>query len=212
MGCGREVGRLSLRSGQADRRPRVLRIRVPAGDSRSRSRLLNRDLTMETWRPIPEYDGWYEASNLGRIRRIRPSRSAPTGRVVVPHIDGYAQVTLFKDGTRNVHLVHRLVAGAFLGSCPKGKQVNHINGDKGDNRSMNLEYVTPSENTKHAIDLLGVGRGERHGSSRLTEAEVLQIRREYVPRSSTSGVPALAKKYGVGFTAIHSIVRRRSWR
>jgi HNH endonuclease len=73
--------------------------------------------------------------------------------------------------------VHRLVAEAFLGRCPSGAQVNHINGVKTDNRVSNLEYVTRSENMKHAFRLgLQSNQGERHSQSRLTDEKVREIR------------------------------------
>jgi hypothetical protein len=117
----------------------------------------------EKWLPVVGYEGLYEVSNFGDVRSLErvAERSGPTGdvtvssRVLKPHVTpkGYLRLQLKKDGLAKNHQVHRLVATAFLGA-PQGRrdQVNHLNGDKQDNYLGNLEWVTPSENLKHAYD------------------------------------------------------------
>lgn len=113
----------------------------------------------ECWRPAKGLEGFYEVSDLGRLRRIAPGKNAKIGSIrrlsVAPN--GYASATVFLgDKTpRTVHL-HRLVALTFLGDPPPGKpQVNHKNGVKTDNRASNLEWVSQSENMRHAQSALG---------------------------------------------------------
>lgn len=66
---------------------------------------------------------------------------------------GYYEVTLVDDnGEKNYFLLHRLIAAAFLGMPEDGEEVNHINGDKADNRVVNLEWVTHADNLRHAFD------------------------------------------------------------
>lgn len=91
----------------------------------------------EEWNPIPSLDGEYFASTLGRIARVSDQKLM---RFVMN--DGYLYVAI--DGKN--HRAHRLVAEAFLGPCPDGLQVCHINCIKHDNRIDNLKYGTPSEN------------------------------------------------------------------
>lgn len=110
----------------------------------------------EQWRDVPGYDGRLQASNLGRLRVVRYYT-----RILKPFKSrgGYLVGTVNIDGARIRHGVHRFVAEAFLPN-PEGKeQVNHINGDKEDNRPENLEWATCQENNLHRCRVLGGGGG-----------------------------------------------------
>lgn len=100
-------------------------------------------MTREEWRPVEGFLG-YEVSNLGRVRshlrgepRILRGGSTPKG---------YRLVCLRRDGQDNFVIVHRLVARIFLGPCPEGMQVRHLDGDQLNNAASNLRYGTQSEN------------------------------------------------------------------
>lgn len=97
---------------------------------------------MEEWKLINGYD--YSVSSLGRIRNNR------TGRILkgVPNTFGYLQVFLYKNGRSKRFTVHQLVASYFL-LDQMGKEINHINEDKLDNRVENLEYITHKENCNY---------------------------------------------------------------
>src|SRR4051812_28631191 len=99
---------------------------------------------MEEWREIPEFPQ-YEVSNHGQVRR--------GGRTLSPYPEkkDYLRVTLSVNGKRYKKLVHVLVARAFLGPCPDGHEVNHIDLDPTNNFSNNLEYLTPLENNRHSF-------------------------------------------------------------
>ena len=86
--------------------------------------------------------------------RITPGKGTEPGRVLKPGTtkDGYLKVELFNNGTSCSRYVHRLVIEAFIGEIPAGLEVNHIFGQKADNRLENLEVVTHALNTKHAWD------------------------------------------------------------
>ena len=99
----------------------------------------------EKWRPVVGYEGLYEVSNLGRVRRIRIVE--PTKKK-----HGYMQISLVgKDGVRRSHRLHRIVAMAFIPN-PEGKpQVNHRDENPENNRAKNLEWATAEENTNYEI-------------------------------------------------------------
>lgn len=114
----------------------------------------------EIWKDIPDYEGLYQASNLGSIRSVdskityKRRNSYVTriryGKILKPCNNryGYPMVVLTKPNHRKCHSVHRLVMMAFFGKSEL--TVNHINGIKTDNRIENLEYATMSENLFHA--------------------------------------------------------------
>lgn len=108
---------------------------------------------METWKPIPEYEGFYEASDLGRIRSL--PRTTTKGGILKQSINtrnGYCYVSLSKDGKQRQCRVHRLIAATFFEVDPDRPQINHINGDKTNNSIENLEWCTQSENMLHAYE------------------------------------------------------------
>lgn len=104
-------------------------------------------MTLE-WKDIPEYEGYYQINNCGEIRNVR------TNKKIKPFLNkyGYLQVTLCKNKKTKLFRVHRLVSLCFLPKV-KGKElINHINGNKKDNRVENLEWCNASENIKHAYE------------------------------------------------------------
>lgn len=116
----------------------------------------------------------YEVSEAGQVRRAVGGQGAVSGRILIAQTDrdGYLIVYPRVDGRQRSMLVHRLVAAAFLGACPPGHQVNHIDGFKRNNHHSNLEYVTRLENMRHAARTGLLRRGERHPRSKLSDADV----------------------------------------
>lgn len=104
----------------------------------------------EIWKPVPGFVK-YEVSNLGRVRRCVPGRSTRIGKVLKPQPkNGYFTVLLSGPNGFKHRSVHRLVAAAFLGPCPDGYEVNHKDRVRSNNRLDNLEYMTPSDQQRHA--------------------------------------------------------------
>lgn len=102
---------------------------------------------------------------------------------------------------------------AFVGECPPKLQVNHKDGQRSNNALSNLEYVTCSENHKHAYAVLGrkktITKGEKNGRAKLNIAQVEEIRRMYA-RGGISQ-QKIADQYGVNQTMIGFIVRKANW-
>jgi hypothetical protein len=169
--------------------------------------------TTETWRPVVGFEGLYEVSDLGRVRNIKRRNGTSVGLILRqnPNGIGYAALGLRRDGKSFAGRVHMLVAAAFMGPAPEGCEVNHLDGDKMNPRLDNLEYVTHTENVRHAI---GAGLhnpsrpGSRNGSARLTEDTVRAIRREYGHGQSYA---SLARTFGVGKSTVARVVTREDW-
>lgn len=110
---------------------------------------MNERNSPEHWLPVPGYEGLYEVSDRGRVRSL-PRLTASGrlgGRVLRPRIvDGYLRVNLSKDGVAQSRKIHQLVAEAFLGPCPPGLEIRHLDGNSKNNAIWNLAYDTRSEN------------------------------------------------------------------
>ena len=164
---------------------------------------------LETWKPIANFEDYYEVSDKGRIR------SNYTNKVLTPRpVRGYLTVALYKDGKAHNKQIHRLVADAFIPNLETKAQVNHIDGDKTNNSVFNLEWVTPRENNVHAYHtgLKHQPSGERSHRHKLTAIEVAEIRKLYIPRHKEFGCTALGKKYGVSHQHISELVHYKKWK
>lgn len=134
----------------------------------------------EEWKDVIGFEGLYKVNNLGNIMRLPKT----TNREVYGKIhydskllsnntldkDGYVKTALRKNGKRHYLRVHRIVAEAFLENPENKPVVNHKNGIKNDNRVVNLEWATISENTKHGFEVLG-----RKGHNGGTNKKVMMI-------------------------------------
>lgn len=100
----------------------------------------------ELWRAVVGYEGFYEVSDQGRVRSV--PRRKTRGRILkqILSTTGYPQVTLSKESVARPKKVHLLVMAAFVGPRPEGLEIRHLSGIKTDNRVINLQYGTHSEN------------------------------------------------------------------
>lgn len=178
---------------------------------------------METWRPILGFEGWYEASDEGRVRAIqRPARGGgrcfnePYPLVLTPLVyrKGYLKYRLGTcNGIREPCrlFVHRIVYEAFHGAIPSGLTVNHIDANKTNNRLSNLETATSLEQVHHArkLGLLRWRSAKGNVKARLKNEDVVNIRAAYAAGVSPT---KLARRYRVVKGTIGHIVARRSWK
>ena len=116
----------------------------------------------ELWREVPGYDGRYEVSNHGRVKsndmvifnHLTGNNNFRKGRVLsLQNRNGYLQVRLLMNGVGQTVKVHRLVAESFVKKEKGCNVVNHLDGDKTNNKSENLEWTTVKGNVRHAWDM-----------------------------------------------------------
>lgn len=143
----------------------------------------------------------YAVSQCGLVKNIT------TGKLKDLSVDtyGYLVTTLFKNGKRRQHKVHRMVAEMFVEGYEDGLQVNHIDGDKKNNNFKNLEWCTDKENRLHAI---------RNGlfTNRISEEDVTNIRNDVVYFDKNLGVHATARRYKVSNATISRVLNFKTWK
>lgn len=175
----------------------------------------------EVWKPIPGYEGIYEASNLGQIRsvdrqvitsRVRrdgnPIIENRKGRTLKPRRSpaGYLLVNLSVDGIHRTVSLHPLVCAAFYGPKPGPQFVScHNNGVKEDCRSENLRWDTQSGNLRDRHAHGTAPTGENQYGAKLTWDAVREI------RASNDNVHQLAERYGVYHNHVRKILRNEKW-
>lgn len=106
----------------------------------------------EIWKDIEDYDGLYQVSNLGRVKRLIGLRCKEERFIKPLYRKGYHFVFLYRNSKYKTMSIHRLVALSFLINKYDKMEVNHIDGVKTNNCVENLEWSTRSENTRHAFD------------------------------------------------------------
>jgi hypothetical protein len=175
----------------------------------------------ETWKDIPGYEGYYQASSLGKIRSLDRVSTHWKGITQIKKgkeisisadIKGYLKISLMKSGTRKSFKAHRLIAITFLDNKDNLSDVNHKNLNKADNSVSNLEWCSHKENCEHASlnGRKGGGMGSKNHFSKLTETDVLEIRDLFKIGKETR--KSLAEKYSVDYTLIWQIVARKAWK
>lgn len=173
------------------------------------------------WLSVVGYEGMYLVSETGEVYseprteyvscgRVGEHYRYRNGKLLSPSkIEGrYSSVILSKDGVKKTCQVHRLVAEAFL-ERPSGKtEVNHINGNKHNNKVENLEWVTAKENQGHSTYVLKNHLGSKQANSVLDETDVLCIKEAILLGTSDT---IIAKQFNVGRSTIHNIRCGKNW-
>ena len=158
---------------------------------------------MEVWKSVKGYEGLYQVSNQGRVKREAGSPKCLLDRILSHRMLGqwkYPGVSLCKDGQSTNRYIHDLVAQAFIGPRPEDAQVNHKDTRHDNNRADNLEYLTPLGNSQHALSAGCYKRGENHVQAKLLDAAVQTI------KSSTEKGKDLAARFNVSQSMI-SLIR-----
>lgn len=169
-----------------------------------------RDVEEEVWLPLPDFEGLYEVSHLGRVRSLHSRFASP--RVCAQGDDGtgYRMVSLSKNGKRTARTVHRLVCRAFHGEPnPLQNEAAHLDGNRTNNRASNLKWSSKVENHFHKRFHGTHQAGERHPRAKLTEVTA----RAAISRlASGDTCQAIAEDLGVSRSTIEDIRKRKKWR
>ena len=110
----------------------------------------------EIWKDVKGYEGLYQVSNLGRVKRVTTDRILKGGKTT----QGYLLVSLCKNSITSTKTIHRLVAEAFIPNHENKPQVNHIDENKTNNMVSNLEWMTAKENNNHGTHAERVGKSQ----------------------------------------------------
>ena len=188
----------------------------------------------ELWRDVKDYEGIYQVSNLGNVRRLAYVKTMCNQfdcwlqdmpeYVFTPGLDtrGYPQVSL-TIGKRRVARVHRLVAEAFLEAPSQELQtecelagfpcvlVNHKDGNKVNNNIANLEWCSPKYNVDHAMVVIGINhkKGEDCHSNKLSREEAVEV--YTLAHQSAQSQESIAEVYGIKQITVSNIKTGRAW-
>jgi len=172
-------------------------------------------MTIELWKDIENYKGFYQVSDYGQIKRIENTSGTYIGRILKPQIyhNKYLYVTLCKNTQKKKLLIHRLVLEAFVGFCPSGLECRHLDGNRQNNKLNNLKWGTRSENQydsiKHGTRFQPDNHGSKQWLAKLTDNKVKEIK--HLLMSGVSQIQ-IAKQFHVCPTTISRIATGKTWK
>lgn len=170
--------------------------------------LINRNY--EIWKDIEEDPG-YQISNMGRIRSFKREKM-----IIIKlgtNQKGYQFINLFKNSKYHNERIHSLVIQYFGPPKPSPEhECNHKDGDKSNNWWTNLEWLTHKQNVNHAVKmgLWGSSKGENCNLSKLTEKQVIKIRKLHQSGNYTNIEISLAFK--ISQTCFYGIINKKTWK
>jgi len=170
----------------------------------------------EQWAPVPSWEGLYEVSTHGRVRRLR--RTDAQGRtwkerIVKLRVLGkqipYRVVLLNRDARVEYRLVHRLVLAAFVGPCPAGMEGCHYpDRNPANNCLSNLRWDTRSSNQRDRAAHGTSNQGERQWTARLTSTD---IRAMFEMRRAGARQRQIAERFGVDSSHVSKTLNGKRW-
>lgn len=147
---------------------------------------------VETWKPVKGYEGIYEVSNLGRVRNIKRKN-----KIVKSYLTrtGYRRVQLSKAAITKNHLVHRLVADAFLPKPENKDVINHKDFNRANNSVENLEWLTYQENSHYSMDRMVQAQLNRNRVCKTKHHNIYPNRKHFAVRVSRYGKEIINKTF-----------------
>ena len=174
------------------------------------------NLNKEIWLNVIGFENKYQVSNFGRVRslwrKVNKTDSIIKKEIILKPLKtkSYLFVNLWLNGKNKQQYIHRLVATHFLQNTENKKEVNHIDGNKHNNKVNNLEWASPKENMHHAIkNKLINNSGESNVTSKLKEKDVLEIREMFKNGVSRKYI---SEKYKITYSYVFRIGKKLMWR
>jgi|HubBroStandDraft_2_1064218.scaffolds.fasta_scaffold00002_112 hypothetical protein len=174
-------------------------------------------MEQEIWKDIAGYEGYYQVSNMGRIKSLERKVHGRRGLLkemmlgLYPNHRGYLLVLLSKGNLKNRLIVHRLVAQHFIPNPENKPEVNHKDGNKQNNSDWNLEWFTRLENAHHSINVLGKNqRGQNHAQAKIKEEDAIEI--IMLHRTGVFTYAELGRKFNLNDGHVSGIVRGKTWK
>lgn len=166
----------------------------------------------EIWKPINGYSEYYIISNFGRIRSFH-FKNVLLGKILkpAPNTKGYLAINLVNKKSKIILTpIHLLVLSHFVGPKPSLKhQGHHKDTNKRNNWYTNLEWLLDSDHSKLISGELKSNPGEKNGRARMTQDQVLKMRKLY--STGKYSLHLLANKFKLSKGGVYGIVTRRTW-
>jgi len=166
----------------------------------------------EIWKSIESYEGLYEISNYGRIKRFNKNKRFRAFKILklYKRLDGHLEVALSKSGNEKKFLIHRLVLKAFVGPCPEDKEGCHNDGNPENNLIENLRWDTHRNNVQDSIKHNTINRGSKRPAAKLNEIKVKEIKKLLKEDQLTQ--MEISKIYNISAGVVSQIKNRKAWK
>ena len=162
----------------------------------------------ENWKDVVGYEGLYQVSNLGSVKRLEGYRGNGKQYFVKEHIvkqfankDGYLRITLSKNNKTKKFMVHRLVAEAFIPNSMNLPQVNHVDENVQNNCASNLEWVTQKENSNHGTRNERISNAQKGNDYKRKPVYCFELKKIF------DGIDIAAKELGLTAANISNVCR-----
>lgn len=162
---------------------------------------------VEVWKIIPGYKNEYMVSSFGRIKSLKVRKGELKERIISLNTRKFYKLAVLTiDGKENYKPIHKLVAQNFIPNPKNKPYVNHIDGNKKNNKISNLEWVTASENNLHSFKM-----GRCRGNKKYTEE---QIRKIHLIRRGNgfASYKYISAEMGIPIGTIGNVLRGNVWR